>query len=67
MKILKNSILFYKINAKTDTITCYYIFKINLFTYKKLKTNFNLKEVNLKLVLEFHKKLANEWSGIYRV
>lgn len=67
MKIFKHSLLLFRINPNNDTVQCYFLFRINLFTYKKLSTTFNLKDIPLKIVMEFHKNLSNEWTGMYRV
>jgi len=67
MKKFKHSLLLFRINPNKDTVKCLFLFRIGLFNYKRLLTTFNLKEVSLKIVIEFHKNLANEWSGMYRI
>ena len=67
MKRFKYSLLLFRINPNKDTVKCLFLFRINLFTYKKLSTTFNLKEIPLKVIIEFHENLSNEWTGMYRV
>jgi len=67
MKKFKYSLLLFIINPNKDTVQCYFIFWIGWFTFKTEKITFNLKEVTLRIVIEFHKNLADEWNRIYRV
>ena len=67
MKIYKNSILLFRINPNKDIVKCYFLFRISLITYKTLSIEFDLKEYSLKQVMEFFKKLSNEWNTKYRV
>jgi hypothetical protein len=67
MKRFKHSLLLFRINTDKDTVKCLFLFRISLFNYKKLVTTFNLKEVSLRIVIEFHKNLGDEWSGMYRI
>jgi hypothetical protein len=64
---MKNSFLFYKINPKKDTVKCFFIFWVGWFTFKTESITFNLNDVSLKVIIEFHKDLANEWNSKYRV
>jgi len=67
MKKFKNSLLLYKINPNKDTIKCVFIFYIGFFTFKTESITFDLKNVSLKIVFEFHKNLSDEWNRKYRV
>jgi hypothetical protein len=67
MRILKHSLLLFRINPNKDTVKCFFLFRINLFTYKIERLDFDLKKTPLSVVLQFHENLANEWTGMYRV
>jgi len=67
MRKFSHSLLLYRINPNKDIVSCYFIFNIGWFTFKTLKTSFDLKEVPLKIVIEFYKNLSDEWSSLYRI
>lgn len=67
MKIFNKSLLLFRINPNKDTVKCFFLFRINLFTYKIERLDFDLKKTPLSVVLQFHKNLADEWNRMYRI
>lgn len=67
MKKLNNSLLLFRINTNNDTVKCFFIYFVNWFTYKIEVNTFDLKQLQMKHVIEFHEQLSNEWDSIYRI
>lgn len=69
MKIikLKNSILFLRIFPEYDTVECYFLFFISWNCFKSENTGFDFAVINMTQIKEFYKRLANDWTGKYRV
>jgi hypothetical protein len=67
MKKFENALLLFKINTNNDIVKCWYVFWIGWFTFKVVKNTFDLKEVSLKIVVEFYKDLTNDYQKKYRL
>lgn len=67
MKILRNSLLLFRINTNKDTVKCVFLFWIGWFQFKKETITFDLNKLSMLQIIEFHKQLSNEWNRKYRV
>ena len=67
MKKLNNSLLLFRINTNNDTVKCFFVYFVGWFTYKIEVNTFDLKQLQMRHVIEFHEQLSNEWDSIYRI
>ena len=65
--LLKNSILFLKINPKKDTARCFFVYFIAFGCTYTHKHTFNLSELPAKGIKLFYENLANDSDRKYRV
>ena len=59
--------LLHRINTKKDTVKCIFVFFVSWSNWKIEVNTFDLNEIPMAKVIEFHEKLKNEWNRKYRV
>ena len=62
---MKNSFLLYRINTNKDTVKCFFVYFVSWFNWKIEVNTFDLKQLQMKHVIEFHEQLANDFNRKY--